>query len=568
MNFNIKTVPFSTHGSFLVISHISVPGYGEGLYIRNIRGGDEDLGPVFKIDVIDEHKDIVPYEVQAEPALLSLLTKDEGKIRFCFSSPETIRIQSCKYGVRLTAVTGSYDYSVKNSDGTWEINSFAQEIRFNLAQHKGEMHVDAPFKELRSTHMIIDLIPNERNGLDAALTEYKTVLPKQPDYQDFESVVEKARSDFRAWVDKMLPAPKWLKPGHDLATYITWSCVVKSEGLLTRKAMYMSKNWMTNIWSWDNCFNAMALAKHQPELAWDQFMIFFDHQDESGVLPDFINNRYALWNCCKPPIHGWTLKCMMERTDYIGKEQLQEVYEPLCKWTDWWMNYRDDDGDGIPQYNHGNDSGWDNSTIFHSGTPIESPDLSAFLILQMEVLSEIGRKLGRDEEAFIWQERSEFLLKRMVEHFWKDGKFVALKSGEHTHTPSESLVLFIPLILGHRLGEEITAYLISGLKNFFTDHGFATERLSSPYYREDGYWRGPIWAPTTLILIKALKSVQQLEFASEAAKRFCRMANENGMAENFNAKTGEGLRDRAFTWTSSVFLLLANEYLRSKDYIS
>ena len=38
--------------------------------------------------------------------------------------------------------------------------------------------------------------------------------------------------------------------------------------------MYMSKNWMTNIWSWDNCFNAMALVRHQPELAWDQFMIF------------------------------------------------------------------------------------------------------------------------------------------------------------------------------------------------------------------------------------------------------------------------------------------------------
>lgn len=560
MNFDIKTVPFSTHGSFLVISHISVPEYGDGMYIRNIRGGDEDLGPVFKIDVLDEHNNFVPYEVQANPALLSLITKDEEKIRFCFSSPETIRIYSNTYGVRLTAVTGSYDYSVENSDGTWEINSFAQEIRFNLEPFKGQILVDAPFEELRCKHMIIDLMPEE-NELDAALTEYRTVLPKQAEHQDFELVVKRARAEFQAWLDKTLNAPEWLKPGRDLAAYITWSCVVKVEGLLTRKAMYMSKNWMTNIWSWDNCFNAMALAKHQPELAWDQFMIFFDQQDESGVLPDFINNRYALWNCCKPPVHGWTLKCMMDRTDYIGKEQLQEIYEPLCKWTDWWMDFRDDDGDGVPQYNHGNDSGWDNSTIFHSGTPIESPDLSAFLVLQMEVLAEIGERLGRNEEAVIWQERSETLLKRMMEHFWKNGSFVALKSGVHTHTPSESLVLFIPLILGNRLGSSIKSELVNGLRNFFTDHGFATESLTSPYYREDGYWRGPIWAPTTFILIEALKSVQELEFASEAARRFCLMANENGMAENFNAKTGEGLRDRAFTWTSSVFLLLANEYL-------
>lgn len=42
------------------------------------------------------------------------------------------------------------------------------------------------------------------------------------------------------------------------------------------------------------------------------------------------------------------------------------------------------------------------------------------------------------------------------------------------------------------------------------------------------------------------------------------MANENGMAENFHAQTGQGSRDLAFTWTSSVFLILANEYLLEK----
>jgi putative isomerase len=35
------------------------------------------------------------------------------------------------------------------------------------------------------------------------------------------------------------------------------------------------------------------------------------------------------------------------------------------------------------------------------------------------------------------------------------------------------------------------------------------------------------------------------------------MAARSGMAENYNALTGAGLRDRAYTWTASVFLLLA-----------
>lgn len=94
-----------------------------------------------------------------------------------------------------------------------------------------------------------------------------------------------------------------------------------------------------------------------------------------------------------------------------------------------------------------------------------------------------------------------------------------------------------------------------------TKYGFATESIRSPYYRDDGYWRGPIWAPTTFIMTEALQAVGKNEFAKDIAVRFCRMANKSGMAENFHAQTGQGLRDLAFTWTSSVFLILANKYL-------
>ena len=38
------------------------------------------------------------------------------------------------------------------------------------------------------------------------------------------------------------------------------------------------------------------------------------------------------------------------------------------------------------------------------------------------------------------------------------------------------------------------------------------------------------------------------------------MAEKSGFAENFDALTGEGLRDRAYTWTSSVWLILALAY--------
>ena len=41
--------------------------------------------------------------------------------------------------------------------------------------------------------------------------------------------------------------------------------------------------------------------------------------------------------------------------------------------------------------------------------------------------------------------------------------------------------------------------------------------------------------------------------------RFRRLCERSGFAENFDAVTGSGLRDRAYSWTASVYLILAGE---------
>jgi hypothetical protein len=560
---NMK-LPFSHYGSYLVIS----PLYGrnsdpKSLYIRHIRGGDEKDGAIFKIELVRGNQEIV-YEVEWAPHVLKLITTDGSLdiVECCFSSDRTIRIKGADVGVKLTAITGSYDYALAFPDKTWEINSFLQERRFRIIPLEGDLNVDAPFEVDKSKHITVHCDPNPiSKTFDMAISEYQ--LSYQLDHaleMPFRDNAEQAANDYQQWQENTLQVPSSFQKGHDLASYITWSCVVKPDGLLTRPAMYMSKNWMTNIWSWDHCFNAMALSEHQPELAWDQFCIFFDQQDDSGALPDFLNDQWALWNCCKPPIHGWTLKHLMKNTAFVTLEKLAEVYERLVKWTKWWLRYRDDDLDGIPQYNHGNDSGWDNSTIFHKGTPVESPDLSSFLVLQIEVLAEIAGKLGKQDEANEWMLKSQELLSKMIDHFWDGEKFTAKRSGSHEVIESDSLVLSIPLILGKRLPAEILTRLVDDIKHkgFLTEYGLATELPQSQFYKHDGYWRGPIWAPTTLLVVDGLIASGEKELALEIAKRFCTMAAESGMAENFNALTGEGLRDPAFTWTSSVFLILGH----------
>jgi len=326
--------------------------------------------------------------------------------------------------------------------------------------------------------------------------------------------------------------------------------------------MLMSKNWMNAVWSWDHCFNAMALIQLMPEFAWDQYMLMFDRQAPDGALPDSLTDRETYWAYSKPPIHGWALLWLMANSKSINEERLAEVYPRLVRWTNWYFQFRDDDHDGLPQYDHGNDSGWDNATVFRSGPAIETPDLAAYLVLQMDALSNIARRLGREQESEEWKRRAEGLLQQLISTYWRSGHFVGLRSFDHSVVEADSLLLYLPIMLGKQLPEAIRQKLIADLKQsgkFLTGNGVATERLGSPYYESDGYWRGPIWAPSTLMIVDGLESSGEYEFARELKLRYCRMAVKSGFAENYDAVSGRGLRDPAYTWSASVFLIFAHQ---------
>ena len=127
---------------------------------------------------------------------------------------------------------------------------------------------------------------------------------------------------------------------------------------------------------------------------------------------------------------------------------------------------------------------------------------------------------------------------------------------------NESLLPYEILVLGERLPDNIRRKVISTVsRDFFTAYGFATEKPTSPLYRANGYWRGPIWAPSTMLMIDGLEKCGETALAQEAARRFISMTAASGFAENFDALTGAGLCDLAYTWTASVALVLARDYL-------
>jgi glycogen debranching enzyme len=322
---------------------------------------------------------------------------------------------------------------------------------------------------------------------------------------------------------------------------------------------------MTNIWSWDNYFGALALAKAQPDLAWDQLMFFADHQDASGAYPDYVNDQYASFSCLKPPIAYWAYAQIEGLNPQLtGREDRKMTfYEATKKNTQYWLTHRMTRY-GLPAYYHGNDSGWDNSTFFHQGVPVITPDLGAILIYQCDGLAKLAQELGRGIEAEKWQKEADRLMDRLIHLLWRED----LKRFSAVHVPSngfitegDTLQAYLPLLIAYRLPKAIVAELIRGLtdtKRFLSEYGLATESKKSKFYAYNGYWRGPIWAPSTYLMISALLGAGEVGFAEELRVKWLALVEKSGFYENFDPVTGEGLVDPSFAWTASVYLRLLN----------
>ena len=201
------------------------------------------------------------------------------------------------------------------------------------------------------------------------------------------------------------------------------------------------------------------------------------------------------------------------------------------------------------------------------GFPLAGADLQAFLILQMDVLAQLAEDLGEKIEAAEWKKRADTLLDRMIEKLWDGDQFRGKKAFTYeVPTEGDCLLNHMPIVLGKRLPKEMRDKIAKALEpggRFLTKYGLATESVKSPLYHEDSYWRGPIWGPIPVLMADGLCRSGYRAQAAEIARRYCDMCLKSGLfAENYGALTGTPLRDPAYTWGSSAYLILAHEFLK------
>lgn len=543
MKIDISKIPFSRYGSYFVLSY-----FEETLLLRDVHGGDESPSELFRLSFAeavafdcDETK-LTVYS-QADPA---------KKVEFIHPTETTVQIRTTGMAMTLEADKVRYDSFNQMGETSYEYISYKKETKYQLEVLSGQMVVDAPWKTVGNDHIILELAADSELGF----MNYRVVLTPTV-WEPFETAHAQVASDYQNWLSNMPETTETYREPHDLASYLLWTNTVRADGLMKQTITYMSKNWMQNIWSWDNCFNAILLAEQYPELAYNQLKIFNDYQDASGAYPDFVNDKYVSYNCVKPPIHAWAYQKMMSINPLFAEEaHLAEMYDSFARNTQFWLAHRTHNG--LPYYTHGNDSGWDNASIFHEGFPVTAPDLTAYLIRQMDILADFAQRLGKAEEAAQWRRNADALFAAFLPAF-DDGKQLRAFhtfTGERI-TKTTSAILFLPIVLAYRLDDDVKERLIKTLlERFECRYGIATEEPASPLFTGDGYWLGPVWAPETYIFVDALQQADYDEDASRIAEKFCEATLIGGLAENFNAHTGAGNDDLAFSWTSSVFLLL------------
>ncbi|KMS84422.1 glycogen debranching protein [Streptomyces regensis] len=565
--FSVHDIPFSTRGSWFDISPVvAEKTYADDLHLVSHQNG---MHAVLRLTPLHPGTgDRLETRVEATPGLLSWIGGG-GRIDLVYASPDTVRLRGTGLDIRISAAaqtltpfSGTYFFRDPAADAH-VFTSYETGRRYRVTVLSGTVAHTAGGQALGSGDRGLVTTAGADGTWEVALEELDASRPPYASSATFEEVEASARSSFADFAEAVAPWRSSATPAAELAAYVLWSATVRPTGLVTRPAVLMSKHWMDKVWSWDHCFNALALAPGCPELALDQFALPFDHQDDSGALPDSVTHSEVLYNFVKPPIHGWAHGHLRRRLPVPpSPAELAGTYDRLERWTTFWLTARRAPGAELAHYQHGNDSGWDNATTFDPERVVVTADLTAFLVLQAHELAELAAELRKADLARRWTRVAEDLQAALLDQLWTGERFVARGVGTGDTWSSASLLDLMPIVLGEHLPGHVSGALADHIKAHLTPYGLATELPTSPHYLADGYWRGPIWAPATVLVEDGLRRAGHLRLADDISARFRALCETHGFAENFDALTGTGLRDRAYTWTAGSYLLLAEAHVR------
>ena len=378
-----------------------------------------------------------------------------------------------------------------------------------------------------------------------------------------------SRAASHRWLAKSLDeltfegVPKNLRLHYAKAIYQILSNTKAPRGRLKHPANYPARSVYATQFLQDACFASIAVAQFNQELAEGYLLNTCENQEPDGKMPQFV---CATWNrpgASQPPLLGWAAWRLYEQ--FGNKKLVSAMYGPLGRMVDWWFKNRDENNNGVVEYNDPLESGWDDSPRFDKGR-IEAVELNAYLNREMRILAKMAKVLGKPKDVAEWKLRSAEHAQRVTAALFDPesgayyARLVEQKSLHKILTPASFTPLWAGLPIPEKTAKSMIERYLLDPNRFFGQYPFPSVAYNEPTYKPDSWWRGPVWMNIAWMMVQTLDAYGYEKEAEEATSRLLdMMTRSDELYELYSSADGRPKGCPGYGWTSAVFMDLAKK---------
>ena len=479
-----------------------------------------------------------------------------------------------------------YVYKMEeNEEEQIVLKSKEREIRiYTTAEHNGEV-----FAELTTPYLSVSL--SEAIGISSG---------KKRTIEEIKTILADRRLQ---WEENKAKYGELAECYNAMQTCLAWDTIYNPQEdvpITTVSRIWNRDRGGYVLFCWDTYFGAIMEAIDEKELAYCNAIEMTKALTPAGFIPNYSSQDLTKsYDRSQPPVGS--MVCLRIYEKYKETWFLEEVYENLVTWNQWFWDYRktvnglltwgSDPYEVSPKIvvnkNGVNDrqgaaweSGLDNSPMYDGiifdkerhQLLLDDVGLSGLYLQDCRSLAKIAEVLGDTEKAKSLNERAEILEERM-EELWDESFGMYLNrrtdTGELQYrlTPFHFHALFSKKA-GQARAERMIEEHMKNPEEFWGEYVLPSITRNDPAYPDNTYWRGRIWAPMNYLVYLALLEYDLPEVRRELAEKSRNLLmkewlREGHVHENYNAENGEGCdvqnSDRYYHWGGLLALIALME---------
>ena len=501
------------------------------------------------------------YAVRMTPTEL-ILTTAYGEVRACMADDHLLLLRGDDgLSLELSGRMRPREQMKPRGSKAWE-GVFRWRCSLVLNPLTGTLDMDAPWDgEKQTTPRFRGVVEPDADGHFLLAVDESIYAGKlRASYPSYDDALADVTADWEGFLAKIPPVDPPLQNARLEAAWCLWSYLLNPSGYVKRPHIMMAASSIASAWQMNH--NAAALRDDLP-LAIDLLSNMFDGISPVGQLPDMVDDGRCMAQAIHPPTQGWSLLWIAQKHDLakeLPREKLEFLYDGFRRWVSWFFLARDDDHDGLPQYDDGDEIGFDDCSPFQFHTTLVTPDLAAYLVLLYDGLAAMAEALGMPEAAKDWTGRGDALTQLMLDKLWNGERFVAITNHSHEVVATDSVIYYLPLVLGKRLPQAVIDRMTADLLvegDYLTPFGLCVEKLESDFFRLSGMSRGWVLPASNLLILTGMYNAGKVAEAKMIARRYCDACAKWGISMLLDPIRGTP-NGFACSWSANTFLVLAD----------